>query len=91
MEDEEWDKLVDINLSAVFRVSKAAARRMIEQGEGGAIVHISSIAHSNGGANLAYGSAKGGVVTLTCDAVSDITRATQLESWEYGGFSTAAG
>ena len=38
---------------------------MIEQGDGGAIVHISSIAHANGGANLAYGSAKGGVATLT--------------------------
>jgi len=65
MEDDEWDKFVDLNLSAVFRVSKAAARQMIEQGEGGAIVHISSIAHANGGANLAYGSAKGGVATLT--------------------------
>jgi len=64
-EDEEWDRLVDINLSSVFRVSKAAARRMIAQGDGGAIVHISSIAHANGGGNLAYGSAKGGVATLT--------------------------
>ena len=34
-------------------------------GDGGAIVHISSIAHSNGGANIAYGAAKGGVATLT--------------------------
>jgi 3-oxoacyl-[acyl-carrier protein] reductase len=65
MDDEEWDRLVDINLSSVFRFSKAASRRMIAQGTGGAIVHISSIAHTNGGANLAYGSAKGGVATLT--------------------------
>ncbi|RDJ22228.1 SDR family NAD(P)-dependent oxidoreductase [Bosea caraganae] len=65
MEDEEWDRLVDLNLSAVFRISKAVSRRLIAQGEGGAIVHISSIAHANGGANLAYGSAKGGVATLT--------------------------
>jgi 3-oxoacyl-[acyl-carrier protein] reductase len=65
MEDDEWERLVDINLSAVFRFSKAASRRMIAQGGGGAIVHISSIAHANGGANLAYGSAKGGVATLT--------------------------
>lgn len=65
MEDDEWDRFVDINLSAVFRISKAATRRMIAQGDGGAIVHISSIAHANGGANLAYGSAKGGVATLT--------------------------
>lgn len=74
MEDEEWDKLVDINLSAVFRISKAAARRMIAQGEGGAIVHISSIAHANGGANLAYGSAKGGVATLTYGMAQQLGR-----------------
>lgn len=65
MEDEEWDRLVDLNLSSVFRFSKAVARRLIAQGAGGAIVHVSSIAHANGGANLAYGSAKGGVATLT--------------------------
>jgi 3-oxoacyl-[acyl-carrier protein] reductase len=65
MDDDEWDRLVDVNLGAVFRFSKAVVRRLIAQGEGGAIVHISSIAHANGGANLAYGSAKGGVATLT--------------------------
>lgn len=65
MEDDEWDRLVDLNLSAVFRVSRTAARQMIAQRSGGAIVHISSIAHANGGANLAYGAAKGGVATLT--------------------------
>ena len=74
MEDDEWDKLVDINLSAVFRISKAAARQMISQGEGGAIVHISSIAHANGGANLAYGSAKGGVATLTYGMAQQLGR-----------------
>jgi 3-oxoacyl-[acyl-carrier protein] reductase len=74
MEDDEWDKLVDINLSAVFRVSKAASRQMIAQGEGGAIVHISSIAHANGGANLAYGSAKGGVATLTYGMAQQLGR-----------------
>lgn len=65
MDDEEWDRLVDINLSAVARVARAVCRQMLAQGDGGAIVHISSIAHANGGANLAYGSAKGGVATLT--------------------------
>ncbi|MBL8589577.1 MAG: SDR family oxidoreductase [Methylobacteriaceae bacterium] len=65
MQDEEWERLVDLNLSAVFRFSKAVARALIAQGEGGAMVHVSSIAHANGGANLAYGSAKGGVATLS--------------------------
>ncbi|MFZ4530651.1 MAG: SDR family NAD(P)-dependent oxidoreductase [Alsobacter sp.] len=74
MADEEWDDLVDINLSAVFRLAKAASRQMIAQGEGGAIVHISSIAHANGGANLAYGSAKGGVATLTYGMAQQLGR-----------------
>jgi len=74
MEDEEWDRLVDLNLSAVFRISKAASRQMIARGEGGAIVHISSIAHANGGANLAYGSAKGGVATLTYGMAQQLGR-----------------
>ncbi|PTM40543.1 SDR family NAD(P)-dependent oxidoreductase [Bosea sp. 124] len=74
MEDDEWDRLVDLNLSAVFRISKAASRQMIAQGEGGAIVHISSIAHANGGANLAYGSAKGGVATLTYGMAQQLGR-----------------
>jgi NAD(P)-dependent dehydrogenase (short-subunit alcohol dehydrogenase family) len=65
IDDAEWDDRVDINLSSVFRMSRAAAKQMIAQREGGAIVHISSIAHANGGANVAYGSAKGGVATLT--------------------------
>jgi 3-oxoacyl-[acyl-carrier protein] reductase len=74
MDDEEWDRLVDINLSAVFRFSRAASRQMIAQGEGGAIVHISSIAYANGGANLAYGSAKGGVATLTYGMAQQLGR-----------------
>ena len=74
MEDGEWDSLVDLNLSAVFRLSKAIARQMIAQGDGGAIVHISSIAHANGGANLAYGSAKGGVATLTYGMAQQLGR-----------------
>jgi len=74
MDDDEWEKRVDINLSAVFRFSKAATRQMIAQGDGGAIVHISSIAHANGGANLAYGSAKGGVATLTYGMAQQLGR-----------------
>lgn len=74
MADEEWDGLVDLNLSAVFRIAKAVARQMIAQGQGGAMVHISSIAHANGGANLAYGSAKGGVATLTYGMAQQLGR-----------------
>jgi len=63
--DEDWDELVDINLSSAFRIARAVSRRMIAQGGGGgAIVQISSIAHRSGGGHPAYGAAKGGLVTL---------------------------
>jgi 3-oxoacyl-[acyl-carrier protein] reductase len=62
--DEEWEELVDINLSAAFRVAREVSRRMIAQGRGGAIIEISSIAHRSGGGHPAYGAAKGGLVTL---------------------------
>lgn len=62
--DEEWEELIDINLSAAFRVAREVARRMIADAGGGAIVQISSIAHRSGGGHPAYGAAKGGLVTL---------------------------
>lgn len=62
--DEEWDELLDVNLSAAFRVAREVSRGMMAQGGEGAIVMISSIAHRSGGGHPAYGAAKGGLVTL---------------------------
>jgi 3-oxoacyl-[acyl-carrier protein] reductase len=62
--DDDWDDLVDINLSSAFRMSRAVARQMISQGSGGSIVQIASIGYKSGGGNPAYGAAKGGVVSL---------------------------
>jgi 3-oxoacyl-[acyl-carrier protein] reductase len=64
LDDDTWEALIDVNLNAVARISRPVARRMQERRRG-AIVHISSIAHTNGGGNVAYGAAKGGVITLT--------------------------
>ena len=63
--DADWDDLLDVNLSAPFRFALAAARPMIAQGDGGAIVFASSVSAANGGANLAYGAAKAGLESLT--------------------------
>jgi NAD(P)-dependent dehydrogenase (short-subunit alcohol dehydrogenase family) len=67
-----WQKVIDVNLTGLFLVSQAAARRMIEQGRGGAIVNIASVAALHGsppGAMdaVAYSASKGGVVALTRD------------------------
>lgn len=43
MSDEDWDKVIDINLKGVYLCTKAAAAQMIKQGKGGKIVNITSI------------------------------------------------
>ena len=63
----DWQAVVDVNLTAVFLCSRAAARSMI-RGGGGAIVNVSSIMGLSGGGlypNLSYQSTKGAIVNLT--------------------------
>ena len=43
MSDDEWTEMIDTNLTAVHRLTAAAAAAMREQGTGGSIVHIASI------------------------------------------------
>ena len=63
---EAWDATFAINVRSVFLGTKHAARRMIAQGDGGAIVNIASIAGlSGGGGPQAYSAAKAAVIGLT--------------------------
>jgi gluconate 5-dehydrogenase len=41
--EEDWDRVMDLNLRSQFLMSKAAARAMIEGGRGGRILNISSV------------------------------------------------
>ncbi len=62
---EEWQRLIDIDLSGTFYCAQAAARQMVQQGYG-RIVTLSSTAGLRGGTGrAAYGAAKAGVVGLT--------------------------
>jgi NAD(P)-dependent dehydrogenase (short-subunit alcohol dehydrogenase family) len=62
---EEWQRLIDIDLSGTFYCAQAAARHMVENGYG-RIVSLASTAGIRGGTGrAAYGSAKGGVIALT--------------------------
>ncbi|MCB1379489.1 MAG: SDR family oxidoreductase [Alphaproteobacteria bacterium] len=64
----DWDKVVAVNQTAVFLCSRAAARRMITSGRGGAIVNTASIMGLSGGGlypNISYQTTKGAVVNMT--------------------------
>jgi glucose 1-dehydrogenase len=41
--DEEWDKVISVNLYGAFVVSQAAARQMVRQGAGGKLIYTSSV------------------------------------------------
>jgi len=63
--DDDWRRVIDVDLTAVFLCCRAAVRVMLEQGAG-RIVNIASIAGKEGNPTLVpYSSAKAGVIGLT--------------------------
>ena len=65
MDDDEWDVVIDTNLKAVFRLSRAVMRGMMKA-RFGRIVNISSVVGYSGNAGQAnYCAAKAGVAGLT--------------------------
>ena len=66
MTDEQWDRVIDINLKGTYMCSQAAGKLMVEQGSGGNIIIIGSM-HSMATfpGMLAYASTKGGLNAMT--------------------------
>ena len=72
--DEQWDQTLAVNVTAVFRLSRAAVPLMVRHG-GGAIINVSSdwglvAAHEA----VAYGTSKGAIVQLTRSMAADHAR-----------------
>ena len=64
--DDDYDRIMDLNLRAMWRTCKAVVPVMREQGRGGVIINISSIAAiAAAGALTAYKMSKAGVNALT--------------------------
>lgn len=75
VDPDVWRNVIDVNLNGSFLMSRAFAKRMIQQGEGGSIVNISSI----GGkmlppANAAYAASKAGLHALTACMAGEVGR-----------------
>ncbi|MET5014532.1 3-oxoacyl-ACP reductase FabG [Burkholderia pseudomallei] len=65
MKDDEWDAVIDTNLKAVFRLSRAVLRPMMKA-RGGRIVNITSVVGSAGNpGQVNYAAAKAGVAGMT--------------------------
>ena len=66
LEEEEWDRVMSVNLKGTFICSRAAARHMVARGKGGRIISVSSVLGLKGIAQFAaYSSSKFGIIGLT--------------------------
>jgi 3-oxoacyl-[acyl-carrier protein] reductase len=65
LKDDDWDAVMDTNLKAVFRMSRAVMRTMMKQ-RYGRIINITSVVGSSGNAGQSnYAAAKAGVAGMT--------------------------
>lgn len=65
MKDEEWDAVIDTNLKAVFRLSRAVLRGMMKA-RAGRIINITSVVGESGNAGqVNYAAAKAGVAGMS--------------------------
>lgn len=64
--EEDWDDVIQINLTALFMLSQAVAKVLVEQGNGGKIINVASMLSFQGGILVpSYTASKSGVMGLT--------------------------
>jgi 3-oxoacyl-[acyl-carrier protein] reductase len=72
MKDEDWDRVMDVNLRGAFFMTRAATKVMMRQ-KSGRIVNIASTAGAMGNAGQAnYSAAKAGLIGLTKSAAREL-------------------
>ncbi|HAV42988.1 TPA: beta-ketoacyl-ACP reductase [bacterium] len=72
MKDDDWNKVLDINLRGVFNCTREVAKVMIKQ-KGGRIVNISSVIGLSGNIGQAnYAASKAGVIGLTKSVAKEL-------------------
>ncbi|TQV73156.1 SDR family oxidoreductase [Aliikangiella marina] len=71
---EQWQQVIDINLTGVFLCGRAAAETMIQQTQGGVIINMSSISRAGNVGQSNYSAAKAGVAALTTTWAKELAR-----------------
>ena len=69
--EEDWDRIIQVNLKSVYVCTKVALPIMLQQGRG-AIVNLASIAASCSIGGAAYAASKGGIVSYTRHVAPEI-------------------
>ncbi|MCE0731580.1 SDR family oxidoreductase [Halomonas sp. G15] len=71
---EQWQSVIDVNLTGVFLCGREAAAQMVEAGNEGVIVNISSISRAGNMGQSNYAACKAGVVALTTTWARELAR-----------------
>ncbi len=71
---DQWDSVIAVNLSGVFLCGREAAAHMIEFGNGGVIVNISSISRIGNAGQSNYSAAKAGVESMSVVWAKELAR-----------------
>ncbi|GAA3885967.1 3-oxoacyl-ACP reductase FabG [Leifsonia kafniensis] len=74
MTDDDWDTVIETTLTGGFRLSRAAQRHMVSQGEGGRIIFIGSIASEGSRGQVNYAAAKAGLIGLAKSMALELGR-----------------
>jgi len=74
MSSEQWNAVINVNLTGVFLCAREAAVQMIERGNGGVIVNISSISRVGNAGQSNYSAAKAGVESMAVVWAKELAR-----------------
>jgi 3-oxoacyl-[acyl-carrier protein] reductase len=71
---DQWNAVIGVNLTGVFLCGREAAKHMIERGNGGVIVNISSISRFGNAGQTNYSAAKAGVESMAVVWAKELAR-----------------
>ncbi len=74
MSVEQWQAVIDVNLTGVFLCGREAAQRMVEGGRKGCIINISSISRAGNMGQTNYSAAKAGVAAMAVTWARELSR-----------------
>ncbi len=69
-----WQQVIDVNLTGVFLCARAAATHLIEAGNGGLIINVSSISKAGNFGQTNYSASKAGVAAMSVTWASELAR-----------------